>query len=86
MTTLTVSEADGFQKRSIKGFDENGKPEFNFDEINDIRYEKIALCLIEPKMTVDDLRNLDASATKALIEIEAVISGMVEEPLDSEGK
>ena len=82
--SLTMAESDAFQKRSVNGFDSEGKPDINFDELTKIRYEKIALGLIEPKMTVKDLADLDASAAKALSEIEALISGN-EEVVDEEG-
>lgn len=73
--TLTVKEADEFQKKTIKGFDSDGKPEFNFDAISQLRNEKIALCMIEPKATIEDLEGLEADGAKALYEIEALISG-----------
>ena len=82
--TLTMKENDAFQKRTVKGFDSEGKPEFNFDEFSKIKYEKIALGLIEPVMTVAELEDLDGDATKVLNEIEALISG-TKELVDDEG-
>lgn len=73
--TLTIKEADDFQKKLLKGFDADGKPDFNFDKMSEIRNEKIALCMIEPKMTVKELEDLSAEAGKALGEIDGLISG-----------
>lgn len=84
--TLTVKENDDFNKKLMKGVDDNGKPIFDYDNMSNLRYEKIALCLIEPKMTVEELSSLDSSATKALIEIEGLISGLTADELDDEGK
>lgn len=82
--TLTMKESDAFQKKTVKGFDVEGKPTFNFDDINDIRNEKIALCMIEPSMTTKELEELSAEASKALIEIENLISGTAD-LVDEEG-
>ena len=73
--TLTMKESDDFQKRTVKGFDKDGKPDFNFDAISQLRNEKIALCMVEPKMTIKDLEGLSSEAGKSLLEIEALISG-----------
>tara|TARA_R110000772_G_scaffold5454_1_gene19457 strand:- start:11608 stop:11958 length:351 start_codon:yes stop_codon:yes gene_type:complete len=73
--TLTMKESDDFQKKTVKGFDSDGKPDFNFDAIAQLRNEKIALCMIEPKMTVKELEQLSAGASSALIEIESLITG-----------
>lgn len=82
--TLTIKEADDFQKKMIKGFDGEGKPELNFDAMSTVRNEKIALCLIEPKMTVKELEGLSSEAGKALGEIESLISGTAD-LVDDEG-
>ena len=77
--TLTIKEADDFQKKMIKSFNDEGKPELNFDAMSKVRNEKIALCLIEPKMTVKELEELSAEAGKALAEIEALVSELESE-------
>ena len=82
--TLTIAESDGFQKRTVKGFDSDGKPQFNFNEISKIRYEKVSMGLIEPKITVKELEAMEADASKTIIEIEALISG-TEDTTDEEG-
>ena len=82
--TLTMKESDDFQKKTVKGFDKDGKPDFNFNAISQLRNEKISLCMIEPKMTVKELEALSAEASKALIEIEALVSGTAD-LTDSEG-
>ncbi len=82
--TLTMKENDDFQKRTVKGFDSEGKPEFNYDEFSKIKYEKVAMGLIEPAMTVEELNALDGEAAKAIAEIEALISG-TSELVDEEG-
>lgn len=85
--TLTMSESDAFQKRTVKEFDADGKPTFDFDALSLIRYEKVSLGLIDPAMTVEQLQDLDATATKAIVEIEGLISGLKDEDLvDEEGK
>ncbi len=74
--TLTVKEADEFQRKTVKGFDSEGKADFNFDAISQLRNEKIALCLLAPnETTVEELENLSSEASKGLLEIEALITG-----------
>ena len=83
--TLTMKEADEFQKKTVKGFDADGKADFNFDAIGQLRNEKIALCLLAPnETTVEELENLSAEAAKGLIEIEGLITGTAD-VTDEEG-
>ena len=80
-----MAETDAFNKRIVKGYDENGNPDMDIKAANEIKYEKVAMALIEPKMTVGDLKKLPASALKAITEINILISGEQEELTDEEG-
>ena len=81
---LTMQENDEFTKRLIKDFGADGKDaEIDFNEANEIKYEKVALMLIEPKMTVEQLKALPASAIEAINEINAL--GDVKDGIDKEG-
>ncbi len=75
---LTMQENDAFSKRLIKDYND-GKPIINFDAATEIKYEKAAKILIEPKMTVAQLKALPASAVAAINEINALI-----DPTDAE--
>lgn len=81
---LTMLEQDTFQKKYIDGFNSDGKPNVNFDAMSDTKYERVSLCLIEPKMSVEDLKNLSSDATPAINEIDNLISG-VSDLVDDEG-
>ena len=81
---LTMLEADNFNKRLLKNYDGKGDPTIDLEEATKINYEKVALALIEPKMTVKELQALPTSASKAIAEIAKVIDGK-EDTTDEEG-
>ena len=81
---LTMAESDAFTKRLIKDFGKDGKDaEIDFNEANEIKYEKVATMLVEPKMTIEDLKALPASAIGAINEINAL--GEAQPETDAEG-
>jgi len=69
---LTMIEDDAFNLRLLKGSTQEN-PHMNMEEATEIKYEKIALLLIEPKITVKELKTLDSDAGKVIIEILKVI-------------
>ena len=82
---LTMAESDSFNKRLLKGYSGKGDPEINMEEATQINYEKVALCLIEPKMTVEQLQALPSSASKAINQIVKIIDGREDGPEEEEG-
>jgi hypothetical protein len=82
---LTMAEQDAFSKRLVKDFGADGsKPIIDFEEATKIKYEKAALILVEPKMSVKDLMALSSNAVEAINEINALIEGE-DEGVDEEG-
>ncbi len=82
---LTMAEADAFSKRLVKDYGIDGStPSIDFDEANEIKYEKAALILVEPKVTVEYLKSLPSAAMKAVAEINALIENE-DVGLDDEG-
>ena len=82
---LTMAENDKFTKKLIKGYSKDGGAEFDMAEATEVGYEKVALCLIDPKMTVAELKALPASASSAINEIIKAIEGSQDEMVDDEG-
>jgi hypothetical protein len=83
---LTMSEVDMFSKRLIKSYGEDNKtPEIDFDEASEIKYEKASLILVEPKMTVEQLKALPAGAIDAFNEINLLVENDEEGALDEKG-
>jgi len=84
---LTMAETDGFAKRLIKDYGTDGSsPVIDFDEATVIKYEKMALALLSPKVTVDELMAKPTSFAPVVNEIVALIDGRDEgEELDEEG-
>ena len=83
---LTMQENDEFTKRLIKDFGTDGKnAEIDFEEANEIKYEKVSVMLVEPKMTVEDLKALPASAIEAINEINALGEPLDEKTVDAKG-
>lgn len=80
---LTMAEADAFNKRLLKDYKGSGDPVVDIAEATKISYEKIALALVSPKMTVKDLQALPTSASKAISAIARLIDG--NEAVDEEG-
>ena len=72
---LTMAESDAFNARLVKEYDAEGMPEFNYDEATAIKYEKCSLVLIDPPMTVDELKGLDGEVIAAIAEINMLASG-----------
>lgn len=79
---LTQEESDGFNKRLIKEMTDEGKAKINYDEATVVNYEKVALCLIDPPITVEQLHKMPVSAQKAMAEIVKLIDG--NDKLDAE--
>ncbi len=79
---LTMLESDGFSKRLLKNYKGKDNANIDMNEATKIMYEKIALCLIDPKITVDELKQLEVSATKAIQEIGKLIDGREDEDED----
>ena len=84
---LTMFETDGFAKRLIKDYGSDGStPTIDFDEASEIKYEKMALAMIEPAVTVDELKKKPTSFGVVVNEIVALIDGREEEDeLDEKG-
>ncbi len=70
---LTLEESIAFQREMVKGVGPDGKPILNADKIYDVRLERVAAVLVEPKMTIDDLKKLSAEAMDAIVEIDDAI-------------
>ena len=83
---LTMAESDAFNKRLLGNYDGKGDPKIDLAEATKINYEKIALCLLAPAMTVVDLQALPVTASKAITEIVKAIDGREDEPEVEEKK
>ena len=70
---LSVAQSTDFYKRVIKGFDEEGEAELNYSELADIKLEKVAAGMIEPYMSLEELKGLSNGANKAIDEISEAI-------------
>jgi len=58
---LTAAEEDNFNVRMVEGVDRSKKEEVNLKEAVKIKYEKMAMQLIDPKTTVGELQKLPSS-------------------------
>jgi len=66
---LTIGEVNEITAKAIKSIDANGKPEMDLKAAALIKVEKLSRMLVEPKMSVEELLNLDAYAALAIDEI-----------------
>ena len=81
---LSIAEADAFNKRLLKDYTGKGDPIIDLEEATKINKEKVAKCLIEPKMTVAEIDALGTRGAKAIAEIVKEIDGK-DEATDEEG-
>lgn len=72
---LTIAQSNEFYKRVVKGFGEDGKAEINYNELGDIKLEKVVAGLVEPKMSFNELKSLSNKAMPAIDEIVEAIDG-----------
>ena len=81
---LTMSEQDAFSKRLIKNYGKEAEDvELNMDELNKIKYEKAALILVDPKLTVEQMKQFTSEFADTLNEINALVDK--DEDGDTEG-
>ena len=67
---LTLAETDTLREALITGYNkETGEPEMDFVKAMSIKYDKVALMLVSPKMSKEDLLDLSGEAEKAVDEI-----------------
>ena len=69
----TIADNEEFRKGVFVGGGEDGKPSLNYDNLYKSNIKKVALCMTDPKMTVEELEKLSTSADEALAEIVAEI-------------
>lgn len=80
---LTMEEDDAFQQSVVKGIGDDGKPDLDMKKYLELKYHKVAAGLINPKMTVGDLKKLSKKADDAINEILVLITG--NDKIDAEG-
>ena len=73
--SLTMAESDAFNKRLLGDYTGKGDPQIDLAEATKINYEKVALCMSEPAMSIADLKALPVTASKAINEIVKAIDG-----------
>jgi hypothetical protein len=78
---LTVHESNDYYKKLVSDSSTDGKINFNYKEIFTIKLEKVANCMVEPKMSIEELKSLSDGASEAITEIAEAIDA-----LSSEGK
>lgn len=70
---LTVAESNDFYKMIITGYGDDGKPEVNLNNLAEVKLQKVSACLLDPKMTIDELKGLGSGASTAIEEISNAI-------------
>lgn len=78
---LTVQESNDYYKKLVSESSTDGKINFNYKEIFTIKLEKVASCMVEPKMSIDELKALSEGASEAINEIADAVDA-----LSAEGK
>ncbi|NOQ31788.1 MAG: hypothetical protein GQ570_11760 [Helicobacteraceae bacterium] len=81
----TVQQANEFSRDIFNGKDEDGTPKIDYSKVFIANITKISVCMIEPKMTVEELSGLANSADKAIAEIIKNIDNWNGDEVDEEG-
>ena len=76
---LTKKESDKFNQRLLSNYDGKGDPKIDLVEANKINSEKVVLCLIKPKITLEEINGYGNAIDKALQEIVKAIDGRGDE-------
>jgi len=76
---MTVAQSTEFYKKVVTGYGEDGSPEIDYNSIADVNMEKVAQCMVEPKMSITELKELSAKAGQAINEIAGAIDSFGEE-------
>ena len=70
---LTLKEIKDISNSMIKGTDNKGNPEIDYEKANESKLLKISMALVEPKMSVKALESLGSGASEAIDEIFALV-------------
>ena len=81
----TIAQTNEFSRNIFNGKDANGEPIIDYGKVFTANLTKISVCMVEPKMTVEELKGLSSSADKAIAEIISSIDNWDGEELDAEG-
>ena len=81
---LTVAQSTDFYKRVVKGFitdpiTKEAKADLDYNELADIKLEKVSASMLEPYMSLEQLKELSSVASPAIEEIAIAIDNFGEE-------
>ena len=79
ISEMTVAQSNEFYKQIVTGYDADGQPIIEYNVLPDVNLEKVATCMVEPKLTVEELKELSAGASAAINEIADAIDKFGEE-------
>ncbi len=83
---LTRKENADFKQRIIKGFDpEKNTPILDIDKLDEVNVEKACTMLVEPKITKEDLDQIDAVIADALVDEILSLDGEDGDAVDEKG-
>ena len=83
---LTKKESDAFNARLLGEYSGQGDINIDLAEANKINMEKVALCLVDPKITVEEMLGYGDGINEFINEVVALIDNRkVEEETEEEG-
>lgn len=71
---LTMAEDDEYNLAMMKGVNREDQT-INVEAASEIKYQKIAKQLIDPKVTVKDLKSMEIEGSEAIVEVLQAIEG-----------
>lgn len=69
---FTVEESTAYSKRMVL-INEEGDAKLNYNDIAEIKLDKVSAALVEPKMTVEQLKALNSNAIEVIEAINKAI-------------
>ena len=80
---LSLEQSQSFLDKSVKGMDKDDNPIIDLAGIRESNFEKVSLALMDPKMTVKQLKSLGSGAKEVMTELLDIIDPL---PKAEEGK
>ena len=80
---LTLGEEDVILESTLKGYDKDGKPITDIKGAMEVKFKKASYMLVNPKMTVNELKALNGSQARDAIQ--EIISLVEDDGFDEEG-
>ncbi len=83
---LTLRELDELNKSMVKGYDAiTNEPDLDMDAALVLKYKKVAMMMVEPAVTVEELQGFTGGGQEFITEMLALLAKVDDDLVDKEG-